>query len=117
MGTMVDQALKMILCKFQMGRSHESEEAHHLEFHIRASSSSRAQLNSPLTGSIPYVYDTGDHDYLGNPPGKESNEVEKVNDDTKDIDVEATFVKQTSACQKKKEAKMLFSGSCPKGRH
>ena len=92
-----------------------SETANHLEVPLRASISSHANL-----GSISYIYDTKASDCSGNPTVVEFHEVEETNgesDESKEVEVEEAFVRPISARQRKKEAKMLFSGSRPKGRH
>ena len=98
----------------------DTTEAHHIEFHMRASSSGQAQLSYPPTGAIPYLYDTGDLTCSGNPPEEELQvieEIDEINDNSIEVVTKVASVSPISARQLKKEAKMLFSGSRPKGRH
>ena len=114
------------------GLSHNSEgcgasSSEHVLYSITDSPStcenrtSAVPINNSFNGLIPYVYerdDDGPIDGCVGGPLKEGNHEEDDTDEKFQEAVEAMDVSTPiSARQMKKEAKLLFSGSRPKGRH
>ena len=83
---------------------------------------STVPIDNSFNGLIPYVYDREDNGPLDDAEGRSLEEGSHEEDDTNENPHEtavavAAIATPISARQKKREAKMLFSGSRPKGRH
>ena len=82
---------------------------------------SSVPINNSFNGLIPYVYDREDNVPCGDCMDRSMNEdnykENATNENFHEAAIEDSFVSPTLARHKKREAKMLFSGSRPKGRH
>ena len=92
----------------------------HLSF-IYENRTSTIPIDNSFNGLIPYVYDIEDNspldDCVRRSQEEGSHEEDDTNEKTPEIVAVTTSASPISGSQKKKEAKMLFSGSRPKGRH
>ena len=78
-------------------------------------------IDNSFNGLIPYVYDretnVPEDDCEGDPPCEGTLEDDEHNANFNGVEVEIVSTSPISARHRKREAKMLFSGSRPKGRH
>ena len=79
------------------------------------------QINNSFNALIPYEYDREDDvpidGCMGNSQDEGTIEKEDIIETINEVEIETVFASPISARQRKREAKMLFSGSRPKGRH
>ena len=83
--------------------------------------SNPVQIQNSFNGLIPYEYDREDHvpedGCLGNSQNEDTIEKDDIIETLNEVETETAFASPISARQRKREAKMLFSGNRPKGRH